>query len=52
MPRCQATDLLWWIATETDVNKIINRITLLNTGYAVESEQGAAVQVKRDHLKC
>lgn len=39
MPSCQATDLLWWIATETDVNKIINPITLLNTGSGLEREQ-------------
>lgn len=52
MPRCQATDLLWWIATETDVNKIINRITLLNTGCASGGEHRAAVRVKRDHPKC
>lgn len=39
MPSCPATDLLWWIATETDVNTIINPITLLNTGSGLKKEK-------------
>lgn len=51
MPSCQATDLLWWIATETDVNKIINPITLLNTGSGLEREQELLFRLKRSYKR-